>query len=264
MPFKDLPEYVDHLQSQGRYSFSSLEAKHAMRANSGALRKALWRLEEKKRIRKARRGFYVIIPLEYSRTRILPAEWFIADLMKFLNQPYYVGLLSAATIHGASHQRPQEFQVVVPKAERDILIEGLRIRFFKKANMKGSPTAKSKTPTGYMRVSDPAVTAIDLVAYAGRVGGLDRVTTVLQELSEKLTPDMLVDASEREGCIAYIQRLGWLLERLQRSDLVARLADWVSGKQPSRTLLDPAGPRKGFPRDVGWNVVVNTPVESDI
>ena len=264
MAFKDLPEYVDHLQGQGRYSFSSLEAKHAMKASSGALRKALWRLEEKKRIRKARRGFYVIVPLEYSRTRILPAEWFIADLMKYLNQPYYVGLLSAATIHGASHQQPQEFQVVVPEAERDILIEGLRIRFFKKANMKASPATKSKTPTGYMRISDPAVTAIDLVAYADRVGGLDRVATVLQELSEKITPDMLVDASDRERCIAYIQRLGWLLERLQQSDLVARLSDWISKKHPSRTLLDPASPRKGFRRDARWNVVANTLVESDI
>ena len=264
MAFKDLPEYVDHLQSQGRYSFSSREAKQAMRANSGALRKALWRLEEKKRVRKARRGFYVIVPLEYSRTRILPAEWFIADLMKYLKQPYYVGLLSAATIHGASHQQPQEFQVVVPEAQREIRIEGLRIGFIKKANMKVSSTIRAKTPTGYMRISDPAVTAIDLVAYASRVGGLDRVTTVLQELSEKLTPDMLVDASEREGCIAYIQRLGWLLERLQKSDLVAGLSDWIAKKQPSRTLLDPAGPRKGFPRNVRWNVVANTPVESDI
>ena len=260
----DLPEFVDYLQSQGRYSFSSHEAKNTTGMSSEALRKALWRLEAKKRIKKARRGFYVIVPLEYSRTGIVPAEWFIAALMKYLKQPYYVGLLSAAAIHGASHQQPQEFQVVVPEVERAIRIEGLRIRFFKKTSMKVSQTEEAKSPTGYVRISDPAVTAIDLVAYANRVGGLDRVITVLQELSEKITPDMLVDAAERERCLSYVQRLGWLLERLQKNGLVAKLAGWISKKQPNRTSLDPASPNTGFPRNLRWNVVINTRVESEL
>jgi predicted transcriptional regulator of viral defense system len=262
--FKDLPDFVDHIQSQGRYSFSKADAEVATSSNSGALRKALWRLEDKKRIRMARRGFYLIVPLEYSQSGIIPAEWFIADLMKYLEQPYYVGLLSAAAIHGASHQQPQEFHVVVPRTERDIRIEGLQIRFFKKAGMNSSPTEEAKTPTGYMHTSDPAVTAIDLVAYAGRVGGLDRVLTVLQELSEKITPNMLIEASNREKNLSHLQRLGWLLEKAQRSDLAAKLADWISKKEPNRTPLDPALPRKGFPRDSRWNVVMNTHVEGEL
>ena len=264
MRFKDLPDFVDHLQSQGRYSFSKADAEIAMSNKGGALRKALWRLEDKKRIRMARRGFYVIVPVEYSRSGIVPAEWFIADLMTYLEQPYYVGLLSAAAIHGASHQQPQEFHVVVPKTERDIQIEGLQIRFFKKTSMKSSPTEEAKTPTGYMRISDPAATAIDLVAYASRVGGLDRVLTVLQELSEKITPDMLLEASNGEKSLSYLQRLGWLLERAQRPDLVVKLAAWISKKDPKRTPLDPALPRKGFPRDSRWNVVMNTHVEGEL
>src|SRR5271157_1810723 len=78
--FSDLSDFVDHLQSQGRYSFSKADAEVVKGNNSGALRKALWRLESKKRIRRVRRGFHVIVPLEYSRTGIIPAEWFIADL----------------------------------------------------------------------------------------------------------------------------------------------------------------------------------------
>jgi predicted transcriptional regulator of viral defense system len=264
MRFKDLSDFVDHLQSQGKYCFSKADAEIAMSNKGGALRKALWRLEDKKRIRMARRGFYVIVPLEYSRTGIVPAEWFIADLMNYLEQPYYVGLLSAAAIHGASHQQPQEFHVVVPKTERDIRIEGLQIRFFKKASMQSSPTEEAKTSTGYMRISDPAVTAIDLVAYGSRVGGLDRVLTVLQELSEKITPNMLLEASNREKSLSYLQRLGWLLERAQRPDLVIKLAAWISKKDPKRTPLDPALPRKGFPRDSRWNVVMNTNVEGEL
>jgi predicted transcriptional regulator of viral defense system len=79
-----------------------------------------------------REGFYVIVPLEYASSGILPPEWFIDELMKFLRQPYYVGLLSAAAIHGAAHQQPQEFHVVIPEALRSIkehLPENLEIRW---------------------------------------------------------------------------------------------------------------------------------------
>jgi len=32
-------------------------------------------------------------------------------LMRSLNKPYYIGLLSAATLHGASRQQPMEYFV---------------------------------------------------------------------------------------------------------------------------------------------------------
>lgn len=260
----DLPEFVNQLQSGGRYSFLKVEAGKSLAMDTDALKKALWRLERKNRIRLVKRGFYVIVPLEYSRTGVIPADWFIADLMKFLDQPYYVGLLSAASIYGAAHQQPQEFQVVVPVPVRDVVVHGLQIKFFKKAGMRRSSTNDVKTSTGYMRVSNPAVTAIDLVTYAGRVGGLDRVLTVLQELSEKITQDMLVEAAGKEERLSCVQRLGWLLEKTGNNSLVSKLADWVSKKDPQRTPLDPASPRAGFPRDMRWNVIVNTDVEGEL
>jgi len=264
MKSKDLPDFVDQLQSEGRYSFSKQEAKHATGLNADALKKALWRLEDKNRVRMIKRGFYVIVPLEYSRTRIIPAEWFISDLLKFMDQPYYVGLLSAAAMHGAAHQQPQEFHVVVPRPLRDIRVDGLLITFFKKSGMVACPVDQAKTSTGYMRISNAAVTAIDLVAYSGRVGGLDRVLTVLQELSEKITPDMLVEAANKEKQMSYVQRLGWLLEKSGKGDLVSKLANWISKKKPLRTPLDPTLPRKGFPRDSRWNVVINAEVEGEL
>jgi predicted transcriptional regulator of viral defense system len=236
----------------------------ALHLDDSALVKALWRLEQRNRIRTVRRGFYVIVPLEYASTGILPPEWFIADLMKHLELPYYVGLLSAAALHGAAHQQPQEFHVVVPSSQRDIRVHVLRLRFFKKSGMNASPVEKSKTPTGFITVSDPAVTAMDLVAYAGRVGGLDRVLTILQELSEKITPPMLVEAAKKEDQLSHIQRLGWLFEKAGQQQLAKALAEWLIPKSPKRTPLDPTSPRAGFPRDEKWNVVVNADVEGEL
>jgi predicted transcriptional regulator of viral defense system len=184
--------------------------------------------------------------------------------MKFIRQPYYVGLLSAAAIHGAAHQQPQEFHVVIPEALRNIKVGSLQIKFFKKASMKRSLTEDSKTQTGYMKVSNPAVTAIDLVAYASRVGGLDRVLTVLQELSETITPDMLLQAAKRERNIAYVQRLGWLLARAGQNGLVEEIADWLNEQKPRETPLDPSLPRKGFSRDPKWKVIVNAEVKGEL
>jgi len=264
MKSKDLSDYVDQLQIAGRYTFPKTEAYAETGLAEGTLKKALWRLEIKNRIRMIRRGFYVIVPLEYSSTKIIPADWFIADLMKFMRQPYYVGLLSAAAMQGAAHQQPQEFHVVVPSPQRDIRVDGLMIRFFKKSGMKGSPVDQVKTSTGYIRISSPAVTAIDLVAYSGRVGGLDRVLSVLQELSSKITPDMLVEAARKEKQMSYIQRLGWLLEKAGEGEIVGKLEHWASRRKPSRTPLDPALPTKGFQRDSRWNVVVNSDLKVEL
>jgi hypothetical protein len=47
--------------------------------------------------------------------------------MEYLELPYYVALLSAAAIHGAAHQKSQEFQVITNKSLRTIHVRGLRI-----------------------------------------------------------------------------------------------------------------------------------------
>ncbi len=259
-----IAEYVDNIQKKGHYTFSKFDARQATSESDSVLKLSLWRLTKKQRIIKIREGFYAVIPLEYSATGSLPPEWFISDLMKFIDQPYYVGLLSAAAIFGAAHQRPQEFHVVVPKVIRSIKVANICIRFFQKIDMESSPVQEIKTQTGFMRISNPAVTAIDLIAYAGRIGGLDRVYTVLQELSENLTAAMLVEAAKKENQLSYLQRLGWLLEKSGQSNLVKQLADLIATRKPRETPLDPSLPRKTFSRDSRWKVIVNTEVEGEL
>jgi predicted transcriptional regulator of viral defense system len=58
------------------------------------------------------RGFYVIIPPDYSKQGIIPPYLYIDDLMKSLDTPCYVGLLSAAALYGAAHQQPTVYTVI--------------------------------------------------------------------------------------------------------------------------------------------------------
>jgi predicted transcriptional regulator of viral defense system len=258
-----ISEHIDALQAAGRYSVSRSDLQRTFRGKPPAsLNVDLWRLSESGRIARIHKGFYAIVPLEYRSKGILPVEWFIDDLMAYLERPYYVGLLSAAALHGAAHQQPQIFQVVVRYSARDIERHGLRIGFYRKQKMGSSATIAWKTPTGSMRVSDPAVTACDLVAFAPRVGGLNNVSTILSDLRPLLTPETLVAAIAHHD-LSIVQRLGWLLEQAGEDEIVWKLSHWLMERRPREVLLDPAAPASGRSRDPRWKVVVNATLDPD-
>ncbi len=250
-------EFVDSLQKKGRYCFAKGEVAHHTGLKEPVLNLALWRLARKRRVVLVRRCFYVIVPLEYAATGVLPPEWFIADLMRHVKQPYYVGVLTAAALHGAGHQQPQEFHVVGPKAQRAVRMGGLRIRFFKKTAMRRSAVVEWKTPTGTMHVSDPAVTALDLMRYADEVGGIGAVYPMLCDLRGKMTAPMLAAAARWEPRLAYVQRLGCMLDRIEGERLTDTMQAWVCKQNPCVVALDPSVPRKGHPHAPRWRVVVN-------
>lgn len=257
-------EFVNHLQERARYTFTKAEANEVLHLKPSALMKGLQRLQRAGRIQTIRRGFYVIVPLEYAIGGIIPTDWFIDDLMKFLEQPYYVGALTAAALHGASHQQPQEYQVVVALPERTISTANLRIRFFLKKSMAQALVEQVKAYTGFLSVSTPATTALDLVRFAPAIGGLDVVLTVLKELAEKITPEDLLKSAQQESERSQVQRLGWLLEQTQGRERTVGLAQWLAKQKPTKTPLDVSAPVTGSRKDPRWQVIVNAKPQSEI
>lgn len=262
--FSDLSAWVDSRQSQGLYFFTREEAFRVLHQSRSAFKQAAVRLAKKKRVARIHGGFFVIIPLEYASTGILPAEWFIGDLMGYIGQSYYVGLLSAAALHGAAHQQPQQFHVVTTVPLREIRVGGLGIIFFFKRKFGETPLTQIKVQTGHIQVSTPEGTAVDLIRYARRIGGLDRGLTVLQELGEVMKPQKLVEAVKADGTITYAQRLGFLLERATLSGLSHGLLQWVQEKKPLPAKLEPSMPTRGCKKDERWKILVNIDLEGDL
>ena len=128
-PPPELPAWVDDLQAQGRYTFTREEALAATGNTEIAVAASLRRLRKAGRIVSPRRGFHVIVPLEYRAAGAPPAEWFVDDLMRHLERPYYVGLLSAAALYGAAHHAPQVFQVVTDVPIRPLTVGRVRVVF---------------------------------------------------------------------------------------------------------------------------------------
>jgi hypothetical protein len=104
----------------------------------------------------------LIVPPKYRILKCLPAEHFIDDLMKHLREPYYVGLLSAAEYHGATHRRPQVVQAMVSKARRRIMCGKVAVEFIYRKNLADVPVTERNTPAGTMAITMPEATAFDL------------------------------------------------------------------------------------------------------
>jgi len=56
--------------------------------------------------------------------------------------------LTAAALHGAAHQQPQEFQIVTDSSTRSAAGGHARLRFFVKRELEETPTVQKKTEAG--------------------------------------------------------------------------------------------------------------------
>lgn len=261
---KSLAKWVDDLQHLGRYSFTRERVKRTLDQQDQTLTKSLQRLTSSGRIQQIRRGFYTIIPMEYRRGNGLPATWYIDELMNYLGLAYYVGVLSAAALHGAAHQQPQEFHVVISKFMKPVTAGRVRIVFFQNRRIENVSMKKKKTYTGYIPVSDPVSTALDLLRFNRRIGGLNTVMTVLSELAEEMTQESLINECRNENDRSLIQRLGWMLDKLGHADLTIPLSGWIKQAQRRKVKLEPSVPYLGGKLDQKWKLVINSHPESEI
>lgn len=262
MPRHHANAFLDDLAVRGRVWFRSEDAFAALGPTRAAARMSLSRLLAANRIASPAKGFYVVLPPEYRSLGCLPAEHFLDPLMQWLGAPYYIALLSAAAQHGAAHQAPMRTQVMVATPRRPIRCGGVAIDFIVRADMAETPTREVVGPRGYLRYATAEATALELVGYASRCAGLSHVATVLAELAEVLDANQL--ATEARRCpIAWVQRLGWLLERVEQPTLAAALLPDVEARASSPTRLLPSYTGTGAQRDRRWHLIVNTDVELD-
>jgi predicted transcriptional regulator of viral defense system len=256
-----LESWIDRLQSGGRYSFLRTEALAQSGLSPAAVTKALQRAVKRGRIVKVKEYFYVLVPLEYGNAGAPPASWFIGDLMKAMRLPYYVGLLSAAAQHGASHHQPQEFQVLTDRSVRPMIAGRTRIHFFASKYVASSAAIDVKTPTGAMRVSTPETTVVDLVRFARSAGRLDNVATVIAELSSLLDPKRLLAAVRVVDDVPNAQRLGYILDQLRQRRLSGPIHQWIERRNPRSVGLTPGREVSGVAESRRWHLRLNETIE---
>src|SRR5712691_7414691 len=222
-----MKDLADHFLAAGRYTFTLDEAQKVVGADDpAAVYTGLSRLRQRQEVFSPAQGLYVAVPPEYRNLGVVPAEWFVDTMMSHLGRPYYVGLLSAAAIHGASHQAPQVFQVITDRSYlvRKREVGRIRFRFYSSKSVTVDPTTRITVPSGYAVVGTKETTVVDLVGKPRSSGGLSNVATILRELGELRGSDLARVTSE--DC-----------RYVREATAGTRLADEIDG----RRLLRPDG-----------------------
>jgi predicted transcriptional regulator of viral defense system len=256
--FRELPDF---LIGRGRYWATTDEIAEQTGTGADATRHGLARLRSQRHLFTPARSFHVMVPPEYRSWGAVPAAWFIDPMMRHLGRSYYVGLLSAAAQHGASHQAAQAFQVMTDRHVEDRDFERVRLRFQTSSLVGQMPIEQVNTPTGTMTVSTREATVADLVERPEKSGGLSNVATILREIGEFDGAELARLSALRPR--THARRLGWLLTKFRpdvETSSLRVVAD--SGKGAPIPLAASGSPRGTVDED--WSVIVNVKVEPDV
>jgi len=263
MKYKYLSDYIATLLSRGELIFSKAAALKALGKSDAAIRNSVKRKVASREIIPLLRGYYLIVPVEYKQLGFVPPELFIDDLMRATHTPYYVGLLSAASFYGATHQATQIFQVMVGKPMKPIALGRTRIIFYFNKKLMQTPNQSLKTDRGSLVLSTPEATAFDLLRYVHQSGNLNHVATVLDEMAEKMHPRDLQKAALKFPLV-YAQRLGYLLDYLGHEKLTEALAAYVEAQKPLLFPLLQAGKEVDqAEKNTKWHLIINETLEPD-
>lgn len=207
------------------------------------------------------KGFYVIVPPKDQPYGCVPARELVPILMRHLQTDYYVALLSAAGFYRAAHQKVVRFQIITNKRIKHPLDFGdVCIQVIYKKPLAGLPMQDFTVKTGYLKVSTPELTAIDLFKYPTHAASISHIATVLSELIESMDADKLIVLAEKLGELHQIQRIGYVVERVdviddeQKNSFIVRLEDYLKQNKRPYIPLAPYMSRTGHSRCKKWGI----------
>lgn len=261
-------DWIKDREIVGKPTFSIADVRESFPdTSSSTIYTELNRLSKQLVIVPVYKRFYTIMPIQYVARRVVPPLYYIDQLMKYLNKPYYISLLSAAELHGAAHQRSQRFsvttirpQVTTSKQKNNILVWNYRIKISQKL------LCQKNSETGIIKYSSAELTAVDLIQYEHLIGGLSVAATVLEELLEctdfsKNFIELLSATS-----ITTLQRLGYIIEEvLQEQEQADILFNLLSENKKRLKYIPLASslPFEGFKSDNRWKIIINQTIEPD-
>lgn len=263
-----LQDWVIARMIRGQYIFTKDDVRAiGLPISDDALINSLVRLGKRGIIMSPWQNFYVTIPTEYKLKGVVPPSFYIDRLMKFMGRDYYVALLTAAAFEGAGHQRAMVFQTMVNGGcIRSGVHNGTRLEFTVRRNLPMQFVHQVKNQSGYLNVSDVELTALDIIAEEKKVGGLSRATEVLSELAEVMKLDDSKLPLLNFFTAAVIQRLGYLLDYIEKTNLADALYGLLikTGKTFRKVPLKQSMPVKSdMSVNEKWKIIENYELEID-
>lgn len=265
---QNVSEFITKCLEYEQYAFSWPDLKEEIPKTDTALSNELLRLSKKNQILNLRKGFYLILPPRYRNYGKLPVELYADKLFRFLTKPYYIAFYSAAAHHGAGHQQIQKDYLItqIPNI-RDIQKGVIHLDVAAISKWPEKNVQKAKSDAGYYNVSSPALTAADLIHFQSRVGGINRILAILEELSEAITQKDIDDLLSWYPHKSTIQRLGFLLDELyvdSKEKLLPSIRQYLKKQTIYPVLLSLEKDQKPGRANNPWKIDVNIELDSDL
>ena len=256
------PELADSLLARGIASATTSELAEMLGVPADQVRRRLHAPARRGEWVTPAQGLWIPVPPEYRLWGAPEGIELVDLLMRHLDLDYYVGWLSAAAIHGASHQAPQVFQVATSRHVRDRQVGRTRFQFLMRRASATVPTIARPTRSGTAQVSSREVTMLDVAADLDVAGGIDNAATVVIELAEDGVDEAELANLTSAFPAAAGRRIGWLLEELAGHDPLDALNAAVVGRVIEPSWLDPSGPRTGSLAR-RWHLRVNHEIDEE-
>ena len=227
--------FIENLQEAGRITFDASELVNTTGLSVIAAKNQLQRLQGHVARVSRHHAFFLIVEPQYRPIGSPPVEWWIDAYFRWLGHPYYLALQSAAELYNSSPQAILVKQIITDSPRRDISIGRTRIRFFVKRGVAQTPVKQPPNAYAPLRVSSPEATALDIIRYASRIGGMGRALETIMPLVPLFRTSGIKSALNTEGKAAIAQRLGYLMETAGQKQVAEIIHQWL----PSRIVRVP-------------------------
>jgi len=152
--------------------------------------------------------------------------------------------------------------MIRPPALRKIGQQNLVVNFLAKSAWEERSIIKKKTDAGYINVSSPELTALDLLLFNKWIG-FDRATEIITELIGEMKPSVLIRTARQFPVTSTIQRLGYLLDcRLGQGKMASALEKTLSERKVHVVPLAPGNERRGK-ISARWKIIHNMKEENE-
>ena len=258
--------YIRTLQSYEIYAFSNEDVHKNCIAPETTLKAELVRLNKRNQIQNLRKGFYVIIPAKYQNVSKVPVQLYVERLFNYLQKNYYLGLYSAAAFHGAAHQQIQQDYIICNGSKmRDIKKDSFNLNFFQTTHWPKKNIIQKKSDAGLFNISSPALTLADLLHHQNKLGGLNRMLAIIEELAEIIQREDIQELITWYPHVNTFQRMGYLLEQFDVSqDILEIIQQHLRQQKVYPMLLSPMNNEKPGSANNRWKIDINITLENDL
>ena len=250
--------FIDERMALGRVAFSMDDFMKKSGLSSVAAKNQLLRLRGKVVRVLPRHPFFLIVGPEHRTMGAPPAIWWLQDYFNWLGHPYYLALLSAASLFGSNPQALQVTQVMTDRPYRAIKLGRIQVTFFVKRGIERTPTQQLTQASAPLCISTPEATAFDLIRYATSIGGIERAAETIVPLLPVLRARKLKRVLKAENEPAIAQRLGFVIEAGGAKRMAQVIYDWLPAKLALVPLSPLKGERKNIPVVERWQILNNS------